>query len=117
MPLNKQTSQQPSHGAEGLRSAPVKQRTLSVPVLLVTLGVIALGGVLLYFWHGLQVKRGAAALLEKATTLKGDEEFSAAASYLFRYTQLQPDDLTARIELAEVYGKGVKDSGRIDRAA
>lgn len=91
-------------------------RSISLPVLLGTLTVLLIGAVSLYFWHGYQVRRGAATLLERATALELDADYSAAAAYIFRYTRLQPDDTEAQIKLAQVYGQSATGGSRANRA-
>lgn len=93
------------------------ERTISVPVLVGTLLVLIVGGAALYFWHGLQVERGADSLLARATELEVEADYSAAASYIFRYTRLRPGDTEAQITLAQMYGQSAdEDPRRISRA-
>ena len=44
-------------------------RTISIPVLIGTVIVVAAGGIGLYFWHSFQAQRGANALLAQAEEL------------------------------------------------
>lgn len=98
-------------------------RTISVPVLIGTVIIAAAGGLGLYFWHGFQAQRGANALLAQAEELlanaKDQQEkavFHDAASLIYRYTQIKPDDIDAHVRLAEVYEKGASDTRSADRA-
>lgn len=126
--MTERTKQNPSAaesaGARAAADEPRKTyRTISISVLIGTLVVVAAVAGGLHFWHGFQLRRGAARLLAHAEELvleadadKQNKAYSEAASLIYRYTQIQPDDTDAQIRLAEVYQKGAQDERSTDRA-
>ena len=81
------------------------RRQVNWPLVLITLGVVVVLAVGGYFWHGWQVDRIAGALNQRAERYLKDGEAGKAASCLWRYLRLHPDDADARCRLAEVYDK------------
>ena len=96
---------------------PKVKRQLNVWLLVGTLIAVAALSPAAYFWHEFQVKRTAGALLSRADTLEGEEEWNKAADYLFRYLQLRPDDVDVRIRLAKTFDESItRGSSRKSRA-
>ncbi len=63
-----------------------------------------------------QAGKAAQTLLAQAKVLEEESDFSAAASYLFRYTRLQPDDTAAMSHLARVYDQSVENQDQLARS-
>ena len=107
----------PDH--EDSRPTEIRQvkRQLNVRLLSVTLIVAAVLGPAAYFWREFQVKRTAGAFLSRADSLEKDEEWTQAASHLFRYLQLRPDDADVRIRLAKVFDKPAAQDARLKSRA
>ena len=88
------------------------KRQLNVRLAVGTLIAVAVLGPAAYFWREFQVKRTAGAFLSRADSLEGEENWTEAASYLFRYLQLHPEDVNARICLAEAVDKSASEDAR-----
>ncbi|MHB8974107.1 MAG: tetratricopeptide repeat protein [Pirellulaceae bacterium] len=95
---------------------PKKKRILNVPLLVITLVVVAVLAPAAYFWHDFQLKRTATSLLDRADVAEKDQDWGTAADYVQRYLRLVPDDLTAQVRLTQTYDKSAKDYGRKQRA-
>lgn len=91
-------------------------RLLNVPLLIGTLCAGALLAIGAYFWHGYQQRRIATAFLTRADELSQESNWRGAADYVFRYLQLRPDDVPARIRLARDYDRSVTSAGTRARA-
>lgn len=87
-----------------------------MPVLVGTLIAAALFGTAAYFWYSYQARRTATAFLDEADRRAENEEWRAAAEYLYRYLQLKPDDQRVLIRLAETYDKSTEDRAERLRA-
>lgn len=85
---------------------------LNVRLLVGTLIAVAVLGPAGYFWHEFQVRRTAGAMLSRTDALEKEEKWGEAAAYLYRYLQLRPDDVDARIRLTETFDKSDQD-GRL----
>lgn len=91
-------------------------RVLNRRLLFVTLAAAAIVLPSLYVWHRYQVRRNAFALLQRAGELEREENWRAAADYVYRYLSLVPDDPAARAQLARTYGKSAKTEAERRRA-
>ncbi len=89
------------------------KRQLNVRLLVGTLIVASVAGPAAYYLRGVQVKRTAGAFLSRAESLEQEEKWAEAASDLFRYLQLRPDDVDVRIRLAETFGKSAAQDARL----
>ena len=79
------------------------RRVLNLPLLIGTLVAVAVLGPAVYFWHWYQVGNIGGAFLERANVLEEKEEWRSAASYLYRYLRLHPDNTDVQIQLAETF--------------
>ncbi len=93
------------------------KRQLNVRLLVGTLIAVAVLGPTAYFWREFQVKRTAVAFLNRADDLEKEEKWGEAASHLFRYLQLRPDDADVRIHLAETFGRSATQNVRLKSRA
>ena len=84
------------------------RRQLNVPLLLgsVTVAVILL--IVGKYWHGERKLQLAEVFLERAETLQSEEKWSQAMTYLQRYLWIHPDDLDRRLQMIDVYERGIK---------
>ena len=82
------------------------RRTISWPVLVTTIAAIAAATVSFRALHQWQLSRVSEALLTRAQGQEREQAWLEAADYLDRYLRLQPDNLSARTQLALVYAKG-----------
>ena len=80
-------------------------RILNVRLLVETLIVAAILAPAIYVWYSWQVKRTAAAMLERAGKLTEDKDDRAAAQYYFQYLKLRPDDAGVQVLLAESFDR------------
>ena len=103
--IKKRPSKSPSGAPKRDSRTPQTQRVLNLPLLIVTLIVLAMGGPTLYFWHKHQVGGTAQSFLDRATSLEAEDRLDDAAVNLDRYLQLRPDDGDARARLAETYDR------------
>ena len=87
------------------------KRQLNVRLLVGTLIAVVVLGPSAYFWREFQVRRTAGAFLDRADALK--EEPAKAASYLYRYLQLRPDDANVIVSLAETFGESAAGDDRL----
>ena len=78
------------------------------PLLLgsVTVAVILL--IVGKYWHGARKLQLAEVFLERAETLQSEEKWSQAMTYLQRYLWIHPDDLDRRLQMIDVYERGIK---------
>ena len=88
------------------------RRILNVPLLAGTLVALVMLAPAAYAWHAWQVRRTADAYLQQADRLEKDGKWGSAAGYLFLYLRFRPDDIDARIRLAETFDKAAQDSKR-----
>lgn len=93
-----------------------KRRELNLPLLIGSVLLLAVLAPAVYFWHSYQLTRTAGALLSRAEELEQDQQWLTAAEYVNRYLSLQPEDLDARVRLAEDYSKGADTPQRKFRA-
>ena len=73
----------------------------------ISLAVSLMAAAGLHAWHSLCVKRQANYYLTHADHLEADGKMRAAARALVNYNRLVPDNVTARIRLANVFDKSV----------
>ena len=97
-------------GQRPIRKPEVTRLSLNWRLLLVSvfLLVVAVGSG--YFHHSRQLDRCTVALLERAGQLEEDEQWAEAASYLYRYVQVRPDDADVWPRLALTYTKYAMDA-------
>src|SRR5262249_18277908 len=81
-------------------------------ILVVGLGVLG-GG--LHLVHGVQVRRNASPLLDRARRAEADGQPAKAEDALRWYLSLRPDDGDAWRDYARVVDRETTDSGRIER--
>ncbi len=84
------------------------RRVLNLPLLIATVAIIVVVAPATYAWHAYQINRTAGAFLVRADTLEKDGKLRTAADYVHRYLQLRPDDLAARLRLAETFDKAAE---------
>jgi len=97
------------------RQAPPEHESryvLNVRLLVITLIVVPILGVAAYFWHSFMLGHTSVAYLQRAEELEQEEEYRKSAGYLFRYLQIQPDDVEVRVRLAKVFDKSAEDDPR-----
>ena len=103
-------------GEVGLGRQPRERRMLNVPVLVVSILVLAVTVPATYAFHEFQVRRTAEGFLEEADRREADHDDLKAAEYLRRYLELHPKDkekdADARARLAEVFDRVAAD-GRL----
>lgn len=80
-------------------------RRINLRFLWIGLAAFAVVGVGVYFLHAYQVQRSADVLLERARQLESDGKLKKAASYYRQYVGFAPDDLDARVTLANTIEK------------
>lgn len=85
------------------------KRILNVRLLIGTLVAVVILTPVAFFWHSYQVGRTASAFLSRAESLEKEKNWGEASQYIFRYLRLRPDDVDARIRLAETFDKGSRD--------
>ncbi|MCA9246261.1 MAG: tetratricopeptide repeat protein [Planctomycetales bacterium] len=89
---------------------------LNVPVAIGTVVAICVLAPMLYFWHAFMVSRTSIVYLERAEALVEEGKLNEAVDYLNNYIRVNPDDVDAKIRLAEVYydfaGDQIKRKGR-----
>jgi tetratricopeptide (TPR) repeat protein len=95
---------------------PQKRWMLNVRLLAKTLVAVLLLSPAAYFWHAHQLQRNAAVFLDRAASLEAEGNSAEAAENLFRYLQLNPDDVEARIRLAKNFGRSAKTRAEKSRA-
>jgi len=80
--------------------------------------LIAVGAIApaLYLWHGHQVRRNAATLLQRASELEAEGRIRDAADYVSRYVNLVPNDAAARVRFARLYAKSAESPAQRRRA-
>ena len=92
------------------------KRSVSVPLLVSTAIVLALGAVGSYAWRNYQVQRLAPDLLRQAEALEAQGKLAESTQRIFQYLQIVPDDTEAKITLAEKYDAAAEDLSRKIRA-
>ena len=92
------------------------RREVNVRLLAATVAVVAVAAAAAYFWHAHQIEPLAKAFLDRAETLEGQDQFSDAAGYLFRYVSLQPENLEGHIRLAQTFDRSAKNANQKTRA-
>jgi tetratricopeptide (TPR) repeat protein len=108
--MNRSTNEsKPSSASSRETDRPRIKRILNLRLLVETLVVAAVLGPAIYGWYCLQVKRTAAAMLERAAELAKNKDDAAAAQYYFQYLKLRPDDAGVQVLLAETFDRAVKD--------
>jgi len=94
----------------------VTRRALNVPLLVITIiGVTALSAGA-YAWYGFQLRRIATSLLTRAESFEQEGDWSQAADYTHRYLQVRPDDVAARIQLAQRFDRSASAAHQKTRA-
>ena len=83
-------------------------RQLNVPLLLFSLTLFAVLLVAGKFWHTHKKLQLADAFLQRADQLESEEKWPQAMTYLQRYLWINPDDLDKRLQLIDVFEKGVQ---------
>src|SRR5262245_14929040 len=94
----------------------MRQRTLRVSVLVVTLLVAGILAPAVYGLHAWQVRRTAAGLLRLASIEEEAGHWLKAAEYVDRYLLLRPDDSESRSRLALDYAQGAVSQPQKRRA-
>lgn len=89
---------------------------LNVPFLICLGTVATVGAVGAYFWHAYQLRRNAAAYLERADAHVTQSDLKSAARSLHHYLTLVPEDIDARARLADVLDRSAKTRGEKQRA-
>ena len=99
---------EPSGALDSAAARPRTRRILDVRLLVETLIVAAILAPAAYFWYSYQLKRAAAAMLERAHDLAENNDDRAAAQYYFQYLKLRPDDVDTQVLLAKTYDRAAK---------
>jgi tetratricopeptide (TPR) repeat protein len=89
---------------------------LNKRLLLGTVILVPLLGAAAYFWHAWQMKRLSGAFLERADQLEQEENWSEAATYLYRYLQVDAENAAIRIRLAKTFDKSATSRTEKSRA-
>lgn len=92
-------------------------RGLSIPVLVGTIVALMILLPGLYLWRSHQVEVGAEAYVRRAEALAKQEQWAQSAESYFLFLQLRPDDVRARIQLAEAYEHIATRRPQLQRAA
>jgi len=106
----------PENGRSAGKRKHETRRVLNLPLLIGTLVAVAVLGPAVYFWHWYQVGHIGGAFLERANVLEKEEEWRSAASYLYRYLRLHPDNMDVQIQLAETFDRSVETPRQKARA-
>ncbi|MBN1588463.1 MAG: tetratricopeptide repeat protein [Pirellulales bacterium] len=85
------------------------RRTVNVRFLAGTLIALVILALAAYAWRAYQIRQTADMFLQRADTLEKEEDWRKAAGYLHRFLQLRPNDVDARIRLAQVYEHSAND--------
>jgi tetratricopeptide (TPR) repeat protein len=104
------TSRNPPPDSRQPTGKPKTRRVFNLRLLAGTLIAVAILAPAVYWWRAAQERRTASALLDRAKELNEEEKYTAAAGYLFRYLQLQPDHAEARALLAETFDRSLRDA-------
>ncbi|HUY91125.1 MAG TPA: tetratricopeptide repeat protein [Pirellulales bacterium] len=83
------------------KQARLRRRVLNIRLLVRSAAATAVMAILAYFWHGFQIDRNATALLDRAAQMEQSENWLGAAQSIHRFLRLRPDDVDAKIRLAE----------------
>ncbi len=95
---------------------PARHEVVNVPLLFWTGVVLVLMAPALFFWHRYQVQSSAVKFLAQARVFEDDNQWRRAAQMLDRYLKLRPQDVPARIRLADDYAKSVQGPESLARA-
>ena len=109
-------SGKPGQG-DGERKA--RRRTVRVvnwPLLIGTLVCVVIFAPALHWWHARQLGDLGTLLNARATDLASQESWREAADYTHRYLRLHPEDVPARIRLAQYFGRSLTGPGGRERA-
>ena len=100
-------AQRPGGGRPPLKVSPKQGEHLTWQVnwrlLLGTLLGLGLVSPIAYFWHGYQLKRNGTIFLNRADKLEADQDWGEAAKLVERYLKVFPEDVEARVRLAQVF--------------
>jgi len=110
----------PESGSPKTGRPPQKRRLLrrlNTPLLVGTLVFLAIFVPGVYFWHWYQVRQTAGGFLERADALSEEGNWREAAASLDSYLRLHPDDVEAKIRLAETYDRAAINFSQKSRAA
>ena len=111
MMVRQNTSQESQVRKEMSKTGRIR-KVVNLRMLVLTLIVLSLIIPVSYAWHAYQVHRTSTALLEQAETLEKEKKWGEAASYLDRYLQIRPNDMSVWIRLAEDFDKSVSNPSR-----
>ena len=90
---------------------------LNVRLAVISVIVVTVSAIFLYFWHGFQVKRLSGSLIDVADQREQEEQWFEAAVYLHRYLRLQPDDGEIKVRLAQTFDRLVEETPQRSREA
>lgn len=98
------------------RAATPVQYRLNIRLCIVSTLVLLIGSAAAYYWHQRQLVSLADSFIDRASQLETSQDWSAAASYVYRYLQVHPDDSAAKVRLAELYDKSLTHPSQRSRA-
>lgn len=84
------------------------RRQLNVPLLLGSLAVLVSVVVVGKFWHDHKKLQLANVFLQRAEVLESEQQWSKAMTYLQRYLWIKPEDFDKRLQMIDVFEKGMK---------
>lgn len=104
-------------GVPGVGQRRLRRRVLNVRLLVRSLVMAAMLAPAAYFWHAFQVDRKATVLLDRAGEMEKSEDWLGAAQSIHRFLKLRPDDVAAKIRLAEDFDHAAATAREKSRAA
>jgi tetratricopeptide (TPR) repeat protein len=87
-----------------------RRRVVNLPLLVATVGLLAIVLPAGWLWHGYRQKQAASAMLNRVEQLEAAGAWAQAASYLQRYLRERPLDVENRVRLIEDFAR-VAESG------
>ena len=84
---------------------------LNVRFFICIVAIVAVGSASTYFWRSYQLRRNAAAYLQRAEEQIAEDDLKSAARNLHNYLKLVPEDVEVRAQLADVFDRSAKTRG------